>query len=481
MVSRFVEIGTMAGLAVALATGCAPAVEKPAEKPTPRGPEAASAPPPADAKYAPAWIKIDRRPIGPVRAIGVAVVGMVVEDGKLLVLGLDPATGHELWQEPATPGAVTIGVPVRIAKIGEDKVAYFRPAEDATPFARLVVADARSGRDVAVSPPALFSTHPYPCTNRQDACALSSDGPRGNVHEFRLEVATGAYLANSPDLPPAARLLDFSGLVDFGDRPGNTLGWLRDGRLQWSIPLSAAFPPGFSSDNGWGWQLFADQHMLVGSVFGPPLAISPRYVVDLEHGAATAGISVATGEVRWRDPGTHVQCRLGDRDHPVRCREHGIVSSELGRSRTFEGLDITVEGFDITTGATTWSVPLGPATNLADYQAPLPLAGPTEVIVSQPAGPIVLDYATGTTKPPRAGATFWCSSSVRYELAQGFTARDGKRHFDRPGGVVAAACDALGHPSAALPSLEATLAIGAHVGSHIVVAAPNGYIGFRVH
>jgi hypothetical protein len=109
------------------------------------------------------------------------------------------------------------------------------------------------------------------------------------------------------------------------------------------------------------------------------------------------------------------------------------------------------------------------------------LAGPTEVVVSQPAGPIVLDYATGATKPPRAGATFWCMSEVQYELAQGYIGRDRKRHFDRPGEAVAAICDALGNPTEAQPGLEATLAVGAHIGSHIVVATPSGYLGFQVH
>jgi hypothetical protein len=202
-------------------------------------------------------------------------------------------------------------------------------------------------------------------------------------------------------------------------------------------------------------------------------------VIDMEHGAATAGISEATGEVRWRDLGSTVQCHFREPNYPVRCRRRGITSDEWGRLRTFEGLDVTVEGFDIATGATTWSVPLGPATNLADYHAPLPLAGPTEVVVSQPTGPIILDYATGTTKPPRAGATFWCTSNAQYELAQGYIGRDGKRHFDRPGGVVAAICDALGTPPETLPGLDATLAVGAHVVSHIVVATQTGYLGFQ--
>jgi hypothetical protein len=101
--------------------------------------------------------------------------------------------------------------------------------------------------------------------------------------------------------------------------------------------------------------------------------------------------------------------------------------------------------------------------------------------VTGPTGPVVLDYAAGTTKPPRSGATFWCMSSVRYELAQPYLAYDHTWHHDRPGGALAAICDAQGNPSEALPSLEATLAVGAHVGSHIVVATESGYLGFRAH
>ena len=476
MVSRSGKMGTLAGLAISLANSCAPA----GENPVPRGPVAVSARTAGDARYAPAWINTDRHPIDQVKAIGSTMVGLVVDDGTLLVIGLDPATGHELWHEPATPGSVMIALAVEVAQIGEDKVAYFRPVENVIPYAQLVVADARSGRDVAVSPPMMFSTTPYACVNHQDACALASERPGWKIHEFRLEIATGKYLADSPDLPPTARVLEVPGLVDFGDRPGNTLGWLRDGRLQWNLPISAAFPPGFSSDNGWTWHLYANQHMLVGSVFGPPLAITPQYVIDLEHASATAGISEDTGQVRWRDLGSTVQCHLGELEYPVRCRRRGIKATEPGQLSTFDGLGITVEGFDIATGAATWSVPLGPATNLADYFAPLPLAGPTEVVVSGPTGPIALDYATGTTKPPPAGATFWCTSNVLYELAKSYTGRDNKRHSERPGGAVAVPCDALGNRSDALPGLEATLAVGTRVGSHIVVAAPNGYIGFQV-
>lgn len=184
--------------------------------------------------------------------------------------------------------------------------------------------------------------------------------------------------------------------------------------------------------------------------------------------------------MRWRDLGSSFQCRLGDGEYPVRCRERGIATSQQGQPTSFERLDVTIEGFDPATGATTWSVPMGPAASLADSKANLPIAGPTQVVVNRAGGPIVLDYATGAVTPARAGATFWCKADTRYELARGYIGRDRKQHFDRPGGPLAVTCDALGRQVDALPSLGATIAAGAHVGSYIVVATPNGYIGFQV-
>src|SRR5262249_27205635 len=159
-------------------------------------------------------------------------------------------------------------------------------------------------------------------------------------------------------------------------------------------PVGAAFPSGFSSDNGWSWHLFADEGVVVGALYGPPLAISPKYVTDLEH-VATAGLSEETGAVRWQDLGSSLHCHLGEPKYPVRCRRRGIETFEPGQPESFDKLDVTIEGFDPLTGATTWSVPMGPAVSLATTSVSIPIAGPTEVVVTPPTGPIVLDYATG--------------------------------------------------------------------------------------
>jgi hypothetical protein len=61
-----------------------------------------------------------------------------------------------------------------------------------------------------------------------------------------------------------------------------------------------------------------------------------------------------------------------------------------------------------------------------------------------------------------------------------YRGRDGTGHNKRPGGEVAAMCDARGRPSSELPSAEATMAAGAHVGAYAVIAWRQGYVGFRI-
>jgi len=101
--------------------------------------------------------------------------------------------------------------------------------------------------------------------------------------------------------------------------------------------------------------------------------------------------------------------------------------------------------------------------------------------VDGPEGAIVLDHATGATRVSPPGAAYWCMVHVEYEGIWSYSASsDGTRHNERPGGEVAAMCDAQGHPSSELPSAEATMAAGAHAGNYAVIAGRQGYVGFRL-
>lgn len=472
--SRDLERRMLAGIAVVLlVSGCQ------VEAPRPKGPVVLKTSR-IGSGFAPIWINRDLRPIGQLTAVGSTMVGLVVENRRLYVVAIDPATGNVRWRQQTTPSWITPGVEMEIIQIGDDKIAYFRPDARYPDYAQLVVADAATGRDLSISTHAGFTALPYACTDGHDVCAISRPMGSGRKHQYRLEIAADSYGLESEALPPNTRVLEPPSLLDLGDRPGNTLGWLRDGTIRWRIPVSAAFPPGFSSDNGWTWREFADARVIVGSVYGPPLARTPKIVADLASGSATAGISVATGEVLWSDSGSSLQCNLGKGSFPVRCRWRGIVTTPPGGPSSFENLDVTIEGFEPATGRTTWSVPMGPAHALADFRMQRVVAGMSKAVLTGPNGPIVLDYATGSVTAPSAGASFWCMSRIDYEMIPGFTAWDGKLRYDRPGGELAASCDEQGRPSEELPGVESTTGAGAHVSGYAVIAGRNRYIGFQV-
>jgi hypothetical protein len=431
-----------------------------------------------------AWINNQLRPIGQPQAVGAVAVGVVsTPDRKLLVVGIDPTNGRELWRQPLTPSAITPGVPVTVTPVG-DKIAYLRPTSVDTGYAELVLADATTGADVAKTPEALFLSPPTLCRNGKDVCTTSKASDSEQEVAGRLETATGRYLVEGNDMPLGARMISEPGLLDLGDRPGNTLALLRDGVVTWRTPLGAAFPREFTTDNGWNWQFYPEQHVYAGSVGGPRTMLSPTSLMrDLQSASATAALSEADGQVLWRDAGSYFRCHLGT-DHPIRCRSRGTVTAEQGVLVSAEGVDVTIEGFDVKTGRTTWSLPMGGDTSLIGGQAHPPIAGAGQVVLAAPSGPFVLDLATGRTRPPPAGATFWCMRDTPYELSQAYQLPGGSLGYARPGGLLATVCDAHGETATAIPGAAATLAAGVQVGGYAVVAVKDGekerFVGFKL-
>ena len=455
---------------------------------------AATPAPPAPPSLEVAWVNDQLRPIGQPLALGAVAVAIVsAPHRKLLVVGLDPATGRELWQQPLTPSRVTPGVRVRVAAVGNDKVAYFRPTSVDTGYAELVLADAATGADLAKTPEALFTSMDYLCASGKDICAISRTLGADKDVAYRLEAATGRSLVEGAHVPPGARVLaggsavDGGGLFDLGDRPGNTLALLRDdGQVSWRTPVSAAFPPGFTTDRGWNWHLFGKEHVFVGSVGGPVIFDGPTTITrDLATTSVSAALSESDGRVLWRDEGSFFHCYGVTGDLPVRCRWRGTVSTDEAVVTSFRDTDVTIEGFDVETGKTTWSVAVGGETSLIAGEAQPPIAGPSQVVLNAPTGPIVLDLTTGKVSPPGAGATFWCLSEQHYEFSQGYQYPGQPARYLRPGGVLADVCDVHARPATAMPSAAATTAVGAHVGDYLLVAVKDGgagverFVGFK--
>jgi hypothetical protein len=429
-----------------------------------------------------AWINDGLRPIDQPRAVGAFAIGMVSgPDRTLMVVGLDPATGHVRWQQPLTPGAVPPGVQVQVTPIGQDKIAYLRPAGADTVYAELVLADAATGTDIAKTSPEYFNSLPYRCGN-EEVCATA---PRaGGPVVVHLDAAGSRELREANGAPQDARIIGNGGLFDLGDRPGNTLALVREGKIWWRTPISAAFPPGFSTDNGWIWRLYGDAHVFVGSVGAPAVHTAPNRITRDLANTATAGLSERDGSVIWRDVGSFYEVRLGGGRHPLRYRARGTVVLEEGVDVSFRDVNVTIESFDLTRGKTTWSVPLGADRSFVGGEVRLPLSGANEVVLQAPVGPIVLDFATGQTSPPAAGATFWCASDQSYELFPSYQTDQGKVEYTRRGGVLAVACDARAQPVAALPGAAATRAFGAQVGDYVLVAVrqgrAEGFVGFKL-
>src|SRR5204862_3530934 len=136
--------------------------------------------------------------------------------------------------------AIPRGERISILKVGDDKVAYLRMTHKDSNLGDLVVVDARSGKELASAPTGGFRSPPIVCANGKDVCAISTLFYEPQ-QQYRLERSSGEYVAENKLLPPWTRFIDTTGLVDLGDRPGNTLGLLRNGAVHWLTKVSAAF------------------------------------------------------------------------------------------------------------------------------------------------------------------------------------------------------------------------------------------------
>nr|BFE74453.1 hypothetical protein GCM10020092_077540 [Actinoplanes digitatis] len=331
---------------------------------------------------------------------------------------------------------------------------------------------------MASTGPLLFGSPPEQCPDSDDVCTLSRTGYDKPYQTHRLNVATGRYVAEKTGLPPRARRIGTAGLVDFGQRDPEIIGLVRKGKLRWRTPLRDAFPAeGFSTDNGWNWQLFPDEKVYAGSVYGKRTGSYGKtdVVVSLEA-AATAGLSEENGALLWTDAGSDISCT--GKKAPTRCRSKGTLTISPKLDRTFTGLDVTVEGFDVRTGRTTWSVPVGAAEGLVGAKTAAPTAGDTEIIVRTASGPLLLDVNTGRQRAPGADEIFWCGTRLDFEYREPYFSK-GVAIYQRAG-ERAVTCNAAGDPVAGSPTVAATTATGAHVGPYAVVATETGFVGYSL-
>lgn len=461
----------MGSLVLALVAGCSPGGSPP-ERSAPALVEA--------------WRVGGVTPIGQPVALGDMVVTYVTEGKDLLLLGLPVREGGIRWRQAASPSHALSGIAVTPSVI-DGRVAYFRPDRIAPLAARLVVASAQTGADLLVSDPMSFASHPSQCEDGKDVCVTVF--AQGNRRESRrFSVVAGGPVPDAGAVPPGARFLG-ADLLDVDPRPVETLAGFKDGIVRWRAPLSRHFSPGYSSDQGWHFQLYKSAGLHVGSVGYPSDQSGPSANVRDWSKVQIAAIRASDGSPAWRSEGTSFLCNArvklrrkvdgGESElWPVRCRMRGKASYERATGvATFEGLDVTMEGFDVATGNTTWSVPLGAASVFMEEHRNATAVSDVEVLVQSATGPLIVDLSDGATRRPAPAEAFWCSKGGFFEYREAKQFKSGETSNTWRRGDLIYSCGPDGSPSPATPALLPP-SLGATVDGRTVIAQENGLIAY---
>jgi hypothetical protein len=433
-----------------------------------------------------AWRVEAVAPIAQPVAVGDMVVAYVTVGKDLLLVGLPMREGGIRWRQAASPSQALSGIPMT-PRVIDGQVAYFRPDRIAPLAARLVVASPQTGADLLVSEPMTFASQPSRCPDGKDVCVtVFAEGNR--MKSRRFSVAAGGPVPDAGAYPPGSRPLG-TNLLDLGQRPEETLAGFRDGIVRWRAPLSRHFSPGYSSDQGWSFELYKSAGLHVGSVGSPSDRSGAVANVRDWSKVETAAIRVSDGSPAWRSEGTSFLCDSkvelerkvtgGESERwPVRCRMRGKASYERATGNaTFEGLDITLEGFDLATGNTTWSVPLGAAEVFMEEHRNATAVSDVEVLVHSGTGPLIVDLSNGSTRRPAATEVFWCSERGFFEYREARLYRDGQTSNTWRRGDLLFSCAPDGSPSLATPAFLPS-SLGATVDGRTVTAQENGLFAY---
>ncbi len=432
-----------------------------------------------------AWRVTSIDPIGQPVAAGDVVVVYGTVERELRLYGVDAGTGAVRWSQAASPGAGVNGISLTPAVLG-GRVVYFRPDPAGNLMARLVVASPADGRDELVSEPAEFDSRPARCPDGRDICVAVSEAGRPPTPR-RFQVEAGTHSPGS-DHPRGSRVVGEE-LLDLGGRAPERLARFTDGSVRWVTELANHFPPGFSTDHGWTFELYEAAGVYVGSVSHPPVRNTPSMIqTDLSRNH-TAAIDAGTGASVWQSEGTRFGCSptlIVQREvaarrfeaWPVRCRARGTARYDKPTSTTaFENLDVTIEGFDPRTGATTWTVPLGPAEAFLDEDERAAVVDASRVLVRAADGPLVVDLENGASRVPEPTEMFWCVTEVIFQYRETLTLGSGRTSNQWRGGELVSPCTGDGSPTDRLPR-RLPYGHGATVGDHTVVATVGGLIGY---
>ena len=459
--------------------------------------ESTPVPPPARTTVERVWTAAGVDPVSAVVDVdGVAVVYGTVGNG-LMIYGLDPATGAQLWTRPAIPTVVADQVDLTPV---DGSVAYFRPI-GADRAAQLVLADPHTGADLTVSAARYWRGTPVLCADdRQWVCLASmvqiSDG-EWDRREFRVERSTGRTAPRDGSLPPtpAGTYSLASDDLTFDYRQDHrTISSQQHGSPSWSRPIRDLFGAGATSISTFTRNDSADGSFAVMTLTGSAGETSGQ-PFDLATGVVTAAFNLADGSSRWISQGSALGCLGGsvplrwDSSSAMvfRCRYTGSAVRTIAGLRQSQfvtsNLGVTLERFDPASGQVLWTAELGEARTLAaDSSASLADAvlDDTRLFVPNSAGGLVIDLDSGKTRSPEASDVLWCNDDRSYPRAVPYYTDDSRPVTTALRNGVVRPCHSDG-TDAAQPTTGLPEAVSAGFGDELrVVALAGGVSGFLV-
>ncbi len=221
-------------------------------------------------------------------AVGSAAVVISVDPRHVLHLdGIDPVADSVLWQRPYSASAVTPGVALAPAAIGDTVIDLVPLSKPSNPAVYVAGINAATGSvEWQGSAGVVLSDNPASCASNQDFC-LTGYNPDGST-SLALISTTGQPKGaiSGPGRAIAPNLYQSDATVPTFQQLSAS------GTIAWTKSVSAIFGPGY--DPSAGWNISPVGNLNVGSVAS---AISNG---SLNFGAEkTLGFDFATGSPLW--------------------------------------------------------------------------------------------------------------------------------------------------------------------------------------
>ena len=401
---------------------------------------------------------------GPIGVGSTAVVVSVDTAHTLHLDGVDPVSDAIVWQRPYAASAVTPGVALTPASVGNTVLDVVPAGKPADPAVTIGGVNATTGGVEWQLPGAVvLSDNPASCVNSQRFC-LTGYNPDGSSSLLVIDGATGAAqgVISGPNRAIGTSLYQ-------SDSQTPTFEQLSpSGSIAWTQSVAAIYGPGY--DPSYGWDITPVGSLNVGSVG----TTQKGNTVNLDL-FKTSGFAVSTGAMQWALPGEY-QCMglLGFLSTQVTCQFSGTVHypKHSTQKPSLRGVTLKLVGFNPANGALTWSLPVSNVASFSFGNGMSFLDGSQVVVRDMEGKQELLNTSTGTTAPLKSSQILWCEKVPTYSVAATKATPGGGK---RTSGSVFFPCTTSGKASP-LPPPSYPSTVGTTVNGVFVWPSPSGLL-----